>query len=456
VQDHQPTTGDDGAHTESVDLLGLVARHWLLIVMVCVGAAGIGAMYVRSAPNHYRASAQIQIERLTTVTGQLDRMGGTPTFDPAALATECVTITSPAVISEAVADPRIARSDLWHGRPDLVPYIRERLKVEQVGETQVLRLLFEDSNRERASRVLGVLIDAYRNYKNGEERRRVRRDIQTLASRCAQLRPQVEAAKQALADFVAAKGIFSQTLGKGSPDADRLDAYRSALLEAEIARQQAESDLSTRMEFTRHQWTDLLLGVENAGHGVASLRSLCVKSEQEVARLAARLGDEHPDLVAAKEQADRLRRELNDWVLQKARTTMARTRESYEVARSREEALRRTCQRQERIVALQHRHHADYEDMKAKVNDLERVRRGLKGRMDHLDALGALAVWHVRPLNGSALPIAQIGPQRKQVLAVSLVLGLTLALGMVLFVERWSVTRAAGRTRRRQHGEPQR
>ena len=213
-----------------------------------------------------------------------------------------------APVSEAVREQRLMASVL--GR------FSERLTVEPIRNTQLVRVHFESEDPELAATIANNLSEAYIN-QNLEQRLAVTQKASSfLSNRLEGLRETVEAAEQRLQDFLDQEQLV-EIEGVTSLNVQQLDELNSQLVEATRERAEAEA-IYRQVEPLKGRPVEELLSFPAILNHESIQPTLEVVDEidQEIAELSKRYGRRHPNMIAVMSRKDTAQANLERQVRQ--------------------------------------------------------------------------------------------------------------------------------------------
>ncbi|RYZ08858.1 MAG: polysaccharide biosynthesis tyrosine autokinase [Myxococcales bacterium] len=195
---------------------------------------------------------------------------------------------------------------------DAARILRSRLSVEQVKDSQLAKVSYQDADPQRAQRVLGTLVDVYAQHNLDQALDAMGVAADWLGSQVATLKTDLESSELALHDYKKDKNILSVSMDD-----------QSNMLRGEIQQlNQALTASRTQREQIAARRTELLkINPEVPANVPATellnssllvkLRSDYVTAVQELSVLAAQgKGSSHPDSLAAQARIDATRSAL--------------------------------------------------------------------------------------------------------------------------------------------------
>jgi capsular exopolysaccharide synthesis family protein len=136
-----------------------VARHWWQILGLWVlGAGALGYVIQTYVKPQYQADSLLRVE---PSPGRLfDTPAGGETFEPY-LETQVQLITSPNVLSAALADPKVAGLKLVRDAADPEVDVRKKLQVGVVPRSYLIRVVLASPSAAESAAVVNAVTDAY-------------------------------------------------------------------------------------------------------------------------------------------------------------------------------------------------------------------------------------------------------------------------------------------------------
>lgn len=276
-------------------LIGLVRRYWWLIAAITAATLIATWLAYQAAEPVYSATARVALERRQEVFVQTNADAPLLKTDSSAVDTEVQVIQSPELAGRVVDALQLAQVPEFGGEvgtPDIrrrraIGILRGGLEVRRDGTSYAIAVSFESGSAELAARVVNAVVDGYvgsqLTVKSGDRQR----ETDLLGPRIAQLRGQLIAAEQAVAQYRAANNLL-QVDRDGTYAAQEIAALNTQLADARAQQAAAQARLSA----ARGRGTDAL-----GSTVVSALRAQQAEVSAERADLASRYGPRHPDLA---------------------------------------------------------------------------------------------------------------------------------------------------------------
>lgn len=299
-----------------------IRRRALIIIVALAVSIALAVVAYLAAEPRYTATAQVALDRTSEQVIKVDQV--VPTVDPdsAAVDTEVEVLRSPELIGRVVDTLRLDRdpdfnSALADGAAPpaggaIDPVARQRaigaalggLSVNRDGLSYSISVAFEHTDPVRAAQVANAIVEQYVAGQVDNKAGATGRATAFLESRMDQLRGQVLAAEQAVADYRASANLFAIS-DVSTVSQEELSNLSTQLAQARAEEAAAQARLSTARAQLRRGRSGEELGESLDSPVVSQLRSQRGEVGREVAAIQERYGPRHPELRRAlKAQAD--------------------------------------------------------------------------------------------------------------------------------------------------------
>jgi capsular exopolysaccharide synthesis family protein len=207
------------------------------------------------------------------------------------------------------------------------------------GQGYVLAITVTSADPARAARLANAIANMYLVDKLDTRFEAAQRASTWLSDRLAELRNQLRASEEAVAEFRAAHGIY-QSRGNVTLNQQQLSELSAKLVEAraDAAQKKARVDLLLSIEEKGGNLQNLP-DISNAG-SLASLRNQAAVLSQQEADLLARYGAPHPLVVNVRAQ----QRDVERAIAAEVRRLAASVKNEYELAQSRVASFEQSLQ----------------------------------------------------------------------------------------------------------------
>jgi polysaccharide biosynthesis transport protein len=454
---------DDWIDGDKVDLRHywniINPRKWSIIgLAVAVGL--LTALLVFAMTPIYRASATLLIESQAANVVSIQEVYGLDTRNQDYLATQ-IAIMSGRPIAEAVVDslglveqpefrpehhpPLIdldwrswlpfgmqkkASPEPQNEHEHAVDVYLDKLSIEPVRETQLVRIQFDSADPNLAAKVADAHAKAYIESMLDARADATKSAAEWLAARVDSLRKDLQASEANLQEYREQEQIVDVTGLKTLPAAE-ISNLSARLLEARQERAAAEIAY-LQVTPAAGQGGGDLLGVPAllADEGMRRAREGQATAQQAVAELEKRYGPSNPKMIAAQSELAQATANLNN----QAQNVIEGIRKRYEAAKSAEAA----------IVAALNRAGQQYQKVGRKESKLETLQRDVDTnrqlydlffkRLSETSATGDLATARANIVAPAVVPRVPVKPAKLRIVSIAVLLTLLFGVGVAFLL----------------------
>ncbi len=438
-----------------VDIWGylrIVQRRWLLIALTILVAVGLTAFVTLRMTKVYRATATIRIEtQAPQVLGrQVEDVVemGTGSFwsNIEYYETQYKIIESRDVATRVVQEYRLNEDPEFLGVPpekrgefkpmsvnDAAQVLQKMTTVEPVKDSRLVKIHVDSSDPQRAQLYANAITKAYRD-KNLESMLQSTVDaVDWLSNQLDDAHKKLSESEDKIRDYKKENGILSISLEERQNILTaQMTAAATKLTEARAKRIEVESRKKAITHVIRSE-DPLAIPLEeiNASALIQQLKQKHGELSQEYSELSARYGDNFPDMIEIRAKLQRIRADIT----REVKNILSAVDAQLAAARSTEAGLKATLEGfRNQALELTQKELSYNRFAREKVNN-EKVYDMLLGRSKEADLSRLLRVNNVHILDPALLPLIPIKPRLQLNLALSLVIGLLLGLGMAILVE---------------------
>jgi len=438
-EEARPADAEGGGAEDLRAVMSAVRRHLLLIVLVTAAGGAAAALYTYRLPPVYSASARIQLAKEPPDPTTARYVTYWEGIQKEYLNTQIVVLESAPLAKQTLEDhPEIAReleADLVGeaGGDDLrVDWLAgafsRSVSVSQVRDTYLVDVTYSSDDPDRCAPFANALAETYMDALGQQRGRKTRLVAEKIGEQAELLYDKLSRSEQELREFLASSAPFFERHEELL--VQRITANQESLkaIQDERLRLDAELEAIERV-------IELGRPIESApaiaeDEIVRSLRGALTEVELEIAT-DARHGDEWPAMKAARSRRDRLKLLLQDRI--------ATVRAQLQAQRDRGVAeerglLARARQLNEESRELSKRSHL-YASLQAEVDSNRRLYEEFANRLKELTAWEDVVLSNVRVVE-PARGARRVGPDHRRHIGMGLALGLAVAAGLVLLLER--------------------
>jgi polysaccharide biosynthesis transport protein len=434
-------------------------RHSWAAVATFASVIGTASIYLLFTAPRYETTARLLIEQKGASVSELGRsLTRLPENVPGGsspIATQAESVKSQPVLQAAIA--RVASLPSASAQKLTPEKLAKTIKVKIIPATNILELSYQNPDRELAAKLLNAVAEA--NVKESAES--IRREASSVREFLETRVPQQEAVLEAAE---AAESRYRQISGVVAFDAQTTSLVNSL---SDVENQIRTAAAQLQESRSRNGQLQQVIGLGNPVVAYAaarvgqdeqlrSLRTRLVELEARVIENSSRLGDQHPDLIAIKQQRDETKQLYTQRVGQVLNpgqpVPSSNTEATNEVSRdlvsryivgevegnaleSRLRAIQgERLGLQSRIAELPVKQQ-NLTALTRKREEATTILRQLQNNLEQARIAEAQLISNVRILDVAMVPLSPAVPQPLAVFAIAIAAGSILATGMILLLE---------------------
>ncbi|MCS6900804.1 MAG: polysaccharide biosynthesis tyrosine autokinase [Myxococcales bacterium] len=446
-----PATLEDGGFLGGVSLdvlLRLFLRHgfWVLLCMV-IGPA-LASLWLNRQVRWYRAEATIVYD--WSQPAALGRR--VDVFDPYTdffnkqelMETEFRIIASQRVLRQVVTDSGldIDRAFLEANFPgtqpghvkaeQLIDLLKSRLKVQGVKGTSIANISYEDTDPQRAQRLVTAIIDTYIRVSNEDTVGITGNALAWLREQVQKLQQDLEGSESELHRFKKERNLLSVSLNdQNNLLRSEIGSIQTAVTQVNIKRAQLVSRANALAKVTRANPDDLPASELMNDPVLTQLRNDFLKARAELTqhKTAGKL-ENHPDIQQAQAQLDN---SLEAFIRQVRNIQGAALREAAVVS-SEAAALQALLEDAKKRALDLNMEEIKYNQLQRATSTNEKLYTNMLERMKEVDLSRMINTKNIKPLDPARLPTVPIRPVVGNILAIGA--GIGFFVGLLIAVLR--------------------
>jgi len=425
--------------------VNLLRRHIWLILLITFVAGVLATIYSFKMQPVYRATARIEIDPEVPLIQSLnDLFREAPDNDRTFVATQVDVLTSDSLAWRTIQQLQMGSVGTTKGpggdKSNTVGYPTEaagamtrsflgRLNVQWKTDTRIISISFEDTNPQRAARVVNTLIDNYISSNLTQRYESTQEATTWMEQRLAQLKAKVASSEQAMLDYERKNSIVNiegtQTLAQQT--LEDLSRNLTAAQTDRVNKESIYSLLSSGPAAEQFAIDDPLL---------QHLEGKQEDLSEQYAVAADQYGSAFPKLRHLKDQLAAIHPLIE---LQQKRI-IEKARADYLTAKRRESALSKaTAEQKEKVSRLSELEIYDsllQRDFKTN----QQLYEGLLQRLRDAEISAGLTAANIRRIDPALPPQVPIRPKTRQYIIVGLLGGLLLGFVAAFVRESWDVS----------------
>lgn len=422
-------------NTSLLQILLILRRRWRLLVIIWFVTVAAVAIYTFTTKRLYRPQASLEIRPETPLVSS-------DSSDAALMAsrlnyenyyrTQEQILTSPTLLEAAFKGlPEAIRAKYKDVR-DPVKAFSDRLDIEKVRTSFILKIGFVDEDPEAATQTVNTIVSLYLDDAN-RRLRELKSDAAEVLSKetLPTIRARVDEADKALQAFqTETRYVDFEEYYRSLLDAHR--KFDSRFTDIKLRRVKTKAELEALSAYG----SDGVTGLFNpAFHLTTTLQPLA----NERARIASELGkieklykERHPAVQELREQL----RMVEDKIREAIRGALKALETDLAQAESEEKALREELQVVEKGMADSARRLNQFKRLDSELVSAKELYNAYLKKHGETTATSGSALGSVRVIDHATVPVVPFKPKVLTNLAVAMVMGFLLGLGAIFITEQ--------------------
>jgi polysaccharide biosynthesis transport protein len=463
----------------------LMRRRWIIVGAVLVSVAGAGVVTLRS-PRMYQAATRVIIDKnppqvladdvrevyalgtqgywlsqeyystqyeLIRSEPVARRVAGTLGIDGPALAQQVRNLEAETLEARVAADPlselpeplrkkieliglggATSRAGLIADLEayDAVAFVRNRIIVEPLAETQLADIIVVDTDPERAALLANTVTDAYVDLNVEQKAEFSASAVDWLSDQVRELKDRLQESEMKLHEFKKENNIVSVSLeDRQTMIAQSLTSLNQSLSETQAKRLAEESrvaliERAAKQEEEFEGFADL-----QNGQLVQQLKLAESELNRELAEMSLRYTEEHPKLIATRKKLALVQVDLSNEIAKGLRQVEEQRRALADT----EQRLRRAIDDLKQEALDLNKKEIDYRRLAREAENNAELYKLVLRRQKEVSLTRMLKANNVRVLEPARPPGAPVSPRPRVNFLVGLSIGLLLGLGLAFLVD---------------------
>ncbi len=414
-----------------LQFLLILKAHKKLILLTLVLSVALVSSVSLMLPKTYSATASlvVNIRGVDPVTGQAMQSQLVSGY----LISQVDIISSQFVALKVVDDLKLEQEATFQQqferevqapisiRDWLANTLLANLEVRPSSGSNVLYITYKSKRPHTATRLANAFVQAYIQTNLELKTQPARQTAVWYNLQLAELRDKLESSQKRLTDFQQTKGIVSLD--------DKLDTESARL--AELSSQLVAAQGQT---YENQSIQDNASSASNSVMNnpvIQAIKGELIRSEAKLSQLAQRVGSNHPEYARAKAETGSLRSKLESEI-QSARQNI---RSNLQVSRQHEQELRTALATQKARVLALNANRDVATVLEREVESAQRVYDQALERSSQTQLAGHAGQTEIAVLSLAVIPLIPSSPNVQLNLALSILLGALLGMGLALILE---------------------
>jgi capsular exopolysaccharide synthesis family protein len=346
-------------------------------------------------------------------------------------------LTCRPLMERVFAQFNFGESEAYKDAKDPIPAFTKRFHVSPVRRTRLVEVSFEWKDPKLAAEVVNYLVDAY--IQEYRERRLgvTGGGLTALKRKAEELRPKVAEKAEALQEF-------------------RIDHGTVSLEQSQNIVVERLKDLNRELTEVQNKRIELQSRIQSIGHALESRTALedlpevidsptmrdlkmeWIRTQQEISELSKRFGPNHPQLLSARAKLQAIRNKIEMDV----RSILSATHLEYERSKNQEQEILEALERQQLEVMNLDKLRVEYQVLQDAHDTVHKTYRAIIQRIDEIEIASAAGTEedNIFVITPGKVPVKKAKPKRLQAIALALILGPMLGIGLAFFLQYLDTT----------------
>jgi len=437
-------------------------RQWI-VILTTVALLVAAILFVLIVTPRYTATATVLIDpRRSSVVDSDNSRPAASNFatDDATINSQALLMQSVAVLQRVVSDLKLANDPEFGPRSSILDPIkrlfasthvlapgqsaedvanaatldfllRKRLKVSREATTFLVDIDASAENPEMAAKIANAIADSY-----FYEQVHSRYDTQKIAAtwfnrQIEDLKAQVQASDRAVEEFRAANNL---TVAQGVTVNDQqLGDLNNKLVEAHVQTAEARAKFEQVENIAKARADPGVLSQALSSDVIARLRTQYADVAKNLADVSSKYGPQHPLVVNAKAQL----RETQKLIDEEVQRILENTRQAFQVAHSREDALQKSLDNLKRVSNESGNDQVRLRELEREADANRTLYASFLARYKEASAQESVDLPDSRIVSKANIPISPSFPKTTLIIAIALVMGAGVGCVLALAVDNF-------------------
>ncbi|MFZ3071751.1 MAG: polysaccharide biosynthesis tyrosine autokinase [Thermodesulfobacteriota bacterium] len=327
-------------------------------------------------------------------------------------------------------DPFPAVSDRQELDPTLTDVVLDGMDIAVNKGSDLLKVSYNSDNPKVSAVMANGIAGAYIEHNLDIRVRPFKDAVEWLSSRLVELRGKVEQSEKELQSYKETKGIVSFE-AKENVIMQELNQLVTELVQTEAKKQDA--DVRHRQIKGVIDQPERLATVPDIMNNpvIQGLRTQELDLRKEVSNLSGKYGAKHPQMVKAKSELEMVQKNL----IAEARKMLNAAKTEYEIAKSKEDSIRKRIDEQKQTVLNLSRQAIEFNVVEGESLSNKQFYDILLKKLQEASLSSGVTVSNAQVVDRAVIPESPVSPRKAFNLLVALALGSMLGIGLSFFVE---------------------
>jgi capsular exopolysaccharide synthesis family protein len=429
------------------DYLYVVLKRRWIVIAITITALAVSAVWTLRQTPVYTATALVQISR-----GKLDPLHGVTTYDSWVDYAEFYPTQENILRSYNMSYRVVESLRLWehpffnrgsegsNPGPEkikgLAGSVLSMSSVSQVKQTQLMRVSFTSPDPELSALLANALVSQYISFNSRTETEMARDTVTFLGDQIERLEEEIREKENLLRDYSQRDDIILMDQKEDIVFEQLKDLNRQAAkVRGEVAAAEA------RYRGLRDSDPISLESVQRSPK-IVDLERRRALLQEELEELSSRFESDWPELKRARESLEQVELRLGEETNAVAQKVVEAARMEFQAVQERERLLQGAVEEKKREARRLNRLTADYKRIRSELENKQAVLDQLLRRHSEMgmSAERGEGTVNVRLVDEALVPSRPSGPNLRGNLMMGAMVGLSLGIGLVFFLDYWDTS----------------
>lgn len=303
--------------------------------------------------------------------------------------------------------------------------LREKIHVEPVRDTRILKVSVEDHDPVIAGDIANTLARSYVNYNIENQLQSSQNTISWMTDQLYEMKKKLEDSEEEFLAYKQRAKLFS-IKGKYDIITKKIEDFNTAYLQARNKRLELDTKLAELKRLFNERGSILNVSSLIKNPLIDTLYSQLLESEVELSRLNKTYKSKHPKITQVKTKIDEIGKKLNDEI----KKEMENLRAERSVLLAKEKVLEKTIDDFENDVLETNKKELKYSILERNVETNKNLYNTLLSRVKESNMISNTNVSNIRIAEEALVPKYPIKPKKMLNLILSIIFGLMTGIGI--------------------------
>jgi len=312
----------------------------------------------------------------------------------------------------------------------LTGILREKIDIEQVRDTRLLKVSLEDHEPAMAMDIANSLAESYIEFNIANRLKSSKSTLSWMSDQLYEIKKNLEDAEEEFLAYKEREKLFSMA-GKQEIISQKIAKFNDAYLAARNKRLGLDNKLAEVRRSFKSKGDILHVRSLINNPLMDNLYSQLIDSEVELTRLNKVYKSKHPKLVQIRTKIENTRKKFQ----QELQKELANLKSERSVLLAKERVLQKTLADFEKDALATNRKELKYTIFQRNVETNQKLYNTLLTKVEESNIVGNVDVSNIRIAEEAVMPQAPIKPKKKLNLILSVIFGLMTGIGLAFLLE---------------------